>query len=239
MLLRSMAVLALVCLPACDEVDLEPRPPQGALLEAGAYDLVVRDVVSIACDADPGVMRGQAVPAELARTASGGAGEVTFSFAGWSLRGVMEPGLLHVEGVVAEPVPVEDGEVPDETDEDDSDGGDTGSEDTDTAPSEGEDVPVDEGDGREPAGGSRPPEGREPRASALLDARIVEAELAEGSLFLSLPDCEVELAVVIGRGGGRPPVVGSEEEPSEPPSEGEERPDEGGSGGTDEGREEG
>lgn len=229
MLRGHVTLLALLMLTACYDVEVEPGPAPGPVLAAGPYDLLVRDVVAMDCAEDPGVMRGQVLPAELAIGEEG----VTFTFAGWVLRGSMEPGNLHVEGLVdaSRPEPVEDDEV-EETDEDDGDG------DGDTDTDSGEEV-VDEDDAREPVEHEGRPEGdpREPRASALLDATIREVELAEGSLFISVPDCEVELSVVIGR-GGRPDHPHDDEptEPPEEPREGEERPDEG-EGGSDEGRE--
>ncbi|MDP2305263.1 MAG: hypothetical protein Q8P18_04470 [Pseudomonadota bacterium] len=215
MLLRQVTVLALLLLTACSEVEIEPRPPAGAVLTAGAYDLVVRDVVAMSCDVDPGVMRGQVLPAELSLGREG----VTFSFGGWVLRGAMEPGNLHVEGDIAasepEPVPVY------EEDGDDSDGS--------------EEEVVDEDDGREPEEEGRPESDPRPesRGSALLDATIRAADLAEGSLFVSMPGCEIELSVVIGRGGrsdrppGDEPSEPGEGEPSEPGDDEPTEPDEG------------
>ncbi|MES2644449.1 MAG: hypothetical protein V4850_33490 [Myxococcota bacterium] len=223
MLIRRVTLLALLLLTACDEVELEPRPPAGPVLAEGRYDLLVRDVVAVECGEDPGVLRGQVLPAELLIGADG----VSFSFAGWMLHGVMEPGNLHVEGYVeaGEPEPVEV-EEEDEIDEGDSDEGDT-----DSVEAGGED------DGREAVEHEgRPEEDPRPelRASALIDATILGMELAEGSLFVSMPDCEVELSVVIGRGG-----PGHPDEPSEPPhdveesderDESDERPDAGSEG---------
>jgi hypothetical protein len=233
MLIRRVTLLALVMLTACEEVELEPRPPAGPVLAEGRYDLLVREVVAVDCGEDPGVLRGQVLPAELAIGADG----VSFSFAGWMLHGVMEPGNLHVEGYVdagePEPVPVDE---EDEIDEDDSDADDTDASDGDRG-EDGDSVEAGgEDDGREAVEHEgRPEEDPRPelRASALIDATILGMELAEGSLFVSMPDCEVELSVVIGRGGPRHP---GEDEPSEPPHDGDapegsdDRPDAGSEG---------
>ena len=207
---HRVSLLALLALVACDEHAPHPDPAPAALLEPGRYDLLVRDVVAMACDADPGVMRGQVVPAELEVEAGGG---VSLALGVWVLHGAMEPGNLHVEGLMGgvepEPVDDEDGDVPVEVEDEGEAGGDGGD---------------DSGDD----GADEPPD-REPRGSALLDARIRDAQLAEGSLFLSMPGCEIELAVVLGR-GGRP-----SDEPTRPPREEEpgEGGSEGGSGGDD------
>lgn len=232
MLSRPLSLLALLALVACDEPGPDPVRPEGALLEPGRYDLLVRDVVATACDTDPGVVRGQAVPAELAMGRDG----VSLALGDWVLHGAMEPGNLHVAGVLdeggREPEPVEDvdGDTDDEVEPGESEGEASEGDDGDASEGEDEEHPEE----RDPVEPEDRPD-RDPRVSLLLDARILDPQLAEGSLFLSMPGCEVELSVVLGR-GGRPDAP---EEPTHPPREGEERPDEGDDEGDDEVHDEG
>ncbi len=217
---RHVSVLAFLFLAACPDVILTPpthdqRPPR-PLLEAGAYEVLVEDVVALSC---PGVPRGELVGEVIPADLRVGEEEVVLDLGGWILRGEMAPGSLSLEGgaegIVYETeddcVDVDYGE------EVDPDGGerpdDGGTDDVDGALTSDEDVS--EGEDREPPREDEDCGDEEPRpveTYASLEARILDAEHADGRLELSFEGCEMVLAVVMSRGDGAEPPP-EEEEP--------------------------
>ncbi|MFN7144421.1 MAG: hypothetical protein ACK4YP_11635 [Myxococcota bacterium] len=218
MSVRYASVLAFLALAACDEViehDTEPRADR-PVLTAGAYEMVIEDVASLACDVPRSELVGQRLGVMLRVE-----GDVAIlDMDGWVLRGEMAPGSLFVEGTDETMVEVEDDDGAVDHAED---------EPTDTDAGEAPPYDVDCEEGHDCGGEERPdeepPEGRpddRPHAYASLDGRIFDPGHADGRLTIEMPGCEMALAVTLARGEieAEPPV---EEKPDERPPE--ERPD--------------
>jgi hypothetical protein len=174
---------------------VEPIGPALPTLLPGAYTLVVEDVTGVSCG--PHVRAREIVGARLpARVLAGHDGRAALHVSGWKMEGEHGAGWFVAEGTLAPEVPVhtQDDVVVSEPGEP----GEPDVHDTSRREAACMDVPDDE-----PREEPVPPSG----PYAAVELEVFEERYAEGSLLLSMPDCEMDLRVTLHTEEGEPPPV--------------------------------
>ncbi|MFZ5476186.1 MAG: hypothetical protein ACOZNI_05370 [Myxococcota bacterium] len=208
-----MFALALSLLACWDDHDVivDPPPPtDGPALRAGAYEIQILDVTSLACEGvRPQDVVGQSLSADLFVSGD----RVEIDFEGWILTGDMSGGSLFADGTSEWAEPVEEDDEVDYDDDEEADaprGSDSGEAGAKCDADPG--VPEEEERGDE--------------LYAAISATVISEHLGSGSLFVEAPGCsmDLEMAMLFVGPERDEDVVVVEPEPREEEEGGEEPP---------------